>query len=155
MTDSIATEIDPDTYCRQHGTPRSTCDESHPPADPLQGYLLDEIVVGPSGQTLAQAAADEALSAQTDALEAHIQATLPANREAFRGPVVRNYRQGDCVWLHDHYNTGVVNGPVGSADHWSVTTSNADGTTHHYEYPADQLRPATSPVEFRWGAAVR
>jgi hypothetical protein len=24
-----ATEIDPDAYCREHGCPRATCDESH------------------------------------------------------------------------------------------------------------------------------
>jgi hypothetical protein len=97
-----------------------------------------------NNETLAQAAADE-----HDPLEAHILATMPAHTAAFAGDVVRNYKQGDIVWCHDHYNTGVVNGPVGSADDWSVTHADADGRSSAYVYPADQLRPASSPVEFR------
>lgn len=36
------------------------CEHPAEPDDPLQGYLPDEIIVGPGGQTLAQAAAAEA-----------------------------------------------------------------------------------------------
>jgi hypothetical protein len=90
---------------------------------------------------------------QTDpfaVLAAHIASIKPATLAAWRGPVVRNYAAGAVVWMWDHYNTAVVTGPGRRADHWAITTTDADGSTSSYEYPSAQLRPAIAPVEFRW-----
>jgi hypothetical protein len=50
----------------------------------------------------------------------------------------------------DHYNTAVVTGPGTEADHWAITTTDADGSVNEYEYMSAHLRPAVAPVEFRW-----
>lgn len=88
-------------------------------------------------------------------IEAHIAAITPAHRDAFAGPVARDYKPGDVVWLYDHYNTAVVRSHravIGGG--WVVVTTDADGSTSTYDYPADRLRPAVTSVEFRWPVDV-
>lgn len=85
-----------------------------------------------------------------DATERHLQTIAPAHRAAFRGPIVHDYQPGAIVWLLDHYNTGIVEGPGTVTDTWAITTSHCDGTVSKHEYKSAHLRPAAMSVEFRW-----
>lgn len=81
---------------------------------------------------------------------AHIESIKPALQAAWRGPVVRNYKTGAVVWMWDHYNTAIIEGPGRHPDTWAITTADADGSESRFEYTSGSLRPAATPVEFRW-----
>lgn len=85
-------------------------------------------------------------------VNAHIQSITPAHRTAFSGPVVRDYKVGDLVWMYDHYNTARIEGPGTAVDTWDIVTTDVDGTVNKYQYRSAHLRPAVASVEFRWSA---
>lgn len=87
-------------------------------------------------------------------MDAHLQAITPEHEAAFRGPVVPHYLDGAIVWMHDHYNTAIVQGPGAEPDTWAITTTDADGSTSTYEYESRDLRPAGRITQFRWPAEV-
>lgn len=93
------------------------------------------------------------IEAEIAALDAHTQAILTPHRAAWRGPVVTDYAVGAHVWMWDHYNTAVVEGPGTRPGTWRVVTQDADGKVSRYTYPSQQLRPALAPTTFTWSAA--
>lgn len=150
MTDSIAPEVYPDAYCREHGTPRATCDESHAAqSDPLQGYAPDEIVVGSGGETIAdqidhdhaaKISDHNALCAELTAGDGIPRLTWEQHRAAFAGPVMIALAPGLQVAAWDSATPGTVialrNGQ------YDVTFPDLATTlSGPCRYPASQLRP--------------
>lgn len=88
------------------------------------------------------------IDADTAALFEHSEAILIPHGKAWNGPVRHDYQAGEVVWMWDHYNTAVIVGPGRNADTWRVTTQDADGSAHEYEYDAGSLRPAKGQCVF-------
>jgi hypothetical protein len=84
------------------------------------------------------------------ALNEHQNTILVSHKAAWMGPVQLHYNVGDTVWLWDHYNTAVIQGPGTKLGTWAVTTQDADGSTSRYEYHVRQIRPATEAMVFTW-----
>jgi hypothetical protein len=86
--------------------------------------------------------------ADADALDAHIEATMPQLLAAFSAPPPDDFPVGSEVWMLDHYNTATITAPGELAGRWTISTMDADGTISTYTYETEYLRPASSPVDF-------
>lgn len=94
----------------------------------------------------------DSTDADIAALHAHAEAIQEPHAAAFQEPAVHDYARGAIVWMWDHYNTAIVQGPGEVPDTWFVVTKGADGRPCTYRYVSTWLRPAVEPRVFTWRA---